>query len=261
MVQFKRLIFSTLPCEGWRVFGGLGEAFAIESLFAPGLCVGPTLDLASCDETVATWSFSSELLQMLSPTPRPAWAGCLGSVQTACNDLGPWMMGCLNCSTSPGSIMPWCNASVGIDDRVHNVMTFLETADVTKSGAQVSRLGLPKDPTGECLHGFVADCGKNTTGHTNCPTVFPAGLTTAASFNDTLFHAIGTVISVEGRAFSNQGDRPHQICWSPDLNPMRHPAWYVEPGSRRPLHACSLGAQGMSPGPFPILPACISVST
>ena len=57
--------------------------------------------------------------------------------------------------------------------------------------------GLPRQmPTGECLHGFVSDCLDNET----CPTIFPDGLASASSFNDTLFEAIGRAISVEGRS-------------------------------------------------------------
>lgn len=72
-----------------------------------------------------------------------------------------------------------------------------------------------------------------------CATTFPDGLASASSFNDTLFEAIGRAIATEGRAVNNivaagqtnsEGPtdetlKAHTICWSPDINPFRHPLW------------------------------------
>ena len=90
---------------------------------------------------------------------------------------------------------------------------------------------MPNHDAGECLHGYVTDCIEGS-----CPTIFPAALTTASAFNETLFEAVGAAISVEGRALTNLiarnktgavkgGTRSHTICWAPDINPFRHPLW------------------------------------
>eukprot|EP01052_Picozoa_sp_SAG31_P032956 SAG31_NODE_3667_length_4007_cov_1.970317_2_plen_737_part_00 len=55
-------------------------------------------------------------------------------------------------------------------------------------------------------------------------TVFPAPLTTAASFNKTLFHTVGVAESVEARAVYNTGG--NQLTdWSPNINLVRDVRW------------------------------------
>ena len=64
----------------------------------------------------------------------------------------------------------------------------------------------------EALHGVQAKSPPiNTT------TVFPAPMTTAASFNKTLFHMVGAAESTEARAVYNLGG--NQLTdWSPNIN-------------------------------------------
>jgi hypothetical protein len=139
-----------------------------------------------------------------------------------------------HCDSAPGNLLPFCDVALPIPQRVQNLLSFVSVRELPQNWA---RFGLPKaPPTGECLHGFVTDCVDNST----CPTIFPDALVTASSWNDTLFEQVGRAISVEGKAVDNiyaaaaaalgsdargSGPHPHRICWSPDLNPFRHPLW------------------------------------
>ena len=62
----------------------------------------------------------------------------------------------------------------------------------------------------ECLHGLGAIC-HTVNGTTRCPSVFPAPPGMGATFNLTIAHELGRVISDEIRAFSNSnGHRGYQ---------------------------------------------------
>jgi len=59
-----------------------------------------------------------------------------------------------------------------------------------------------------------------------CPnaTSFPQVLTTSASYNRTLFRAIGAAISTEARAMNNAGHAGNTF-WTPNVNIFRDPRW------------------------------------
>ena len=63
-----------------------------------------------------------------------------------------------------------------------------------------------------------------------CATSFPHALMMAASFNRSLWAAVGEAIGVEGRAFWNQGGaaQPNPLgalnFWAPDVS-----LWFLEP--------------------------------
>ena len=93
---------------------------------------------------------------------------------------------------------------------------------------------VPTRPQATDCHFQIDPVTKKNTSY--CPSVFPSALTSSAAFNDTLFTAIGAAISAEARGFTNiegakntsiagQKNNTHQICWSPDINPHRHPLW------------------------------------
>eukprot|EP00966_Prymnesium_polylepis_P089630 2075515-Prymnesium_polylepis.1 len=63
-------------------------------------------------------------------------------------------------------------------------------------------------PTGwsEALHGVQAGCAESEASTSpHCPINFPAAISTAASFNKTLFAQVGAVIDTEARALWNEG--------------------------------------------------------
>lgn len=93
----------------------------------------------------------------------------------------------------------FCNASLGIESRVADLvqrLTLQEKILFIVSGAgSVSRLGIPKyEWWSEALHG-VSNVGPGTKFSSLVPgaTSFPQVILTAASFNTTLFEAIGRV--------------------------------------------------------------------
>ena len=156
---------------------------------------------------------------------------CLVAINTTGNATGEngSSKSFVNCDILPGSLLPFCDTQLPIEERISNLLSFVYLEELPH---KFGRLGLPHTPpTGECLHGFATNCIDNNT----CPTIFPDALASASSFNDTLFTAIGRAIGTEGRAITNVANadendqahnlKAHTICWSPDLNPFRHPLW------------------------------------
>ncbi|EOX98858.1 Beta-D-xylosidase 4 [Theobroma cacao] len=124
----------------------------------------------------------------------------------------------------------FCNASLGIESRVADLvqrLTLQEKILFIVSGAgSVSRLGIPKyEWWSEALHG-VSNVGPGTKFSSLVPgaTSFPQVILTAASFNTTLFEAIGRVVSTEARAMYNVG-LAGLTYWSPNINIFRDPRW------------------------------------
>lgn len=138
----------------------------------------------------------------------------------AANGLGPLsVQGMFPAPTPPcNATYPFCQAAVAPRDRVANFLslaTLQEKAGLLY-GQGVPRLGVPKLATGEALHGVVADCRGAV-----CPTSFPSALGLSASFNKSLFFAVGAAISLEARALEPAGS----ARFAPDVNLFRDPRW------------------------------------
>ncbi|HJP69563.1 MAG TPA: glycoside hydrolase family 3 N-terminal domain-containing protein, partial [Sphingomicrobium sp.] len=115
-----------------------------------------------------------------------------------------------------------------LDQRVDALiarMTLPEkAAQLQDSAPAIPRLGIPAyNYWNEALHG-VARSGEAT--------VFPQAIGMAASWDKSLLHAEGGVISVEARAKYNQAQREGNIAryfgltfWSPNINIFRDPRW------------------------------------
>ncbi|GAB4853477.1 NAD(P)H-dependent D-xylose reductase (XR) [Ancistrocladus abbreviatus] len=124
----------------------------------------------------------------------------------------------------------FCNRSMGIQERVADLVGRLTLEEkigflVNKAGGVV-RLGIPKyEWWSEALHG-VSYVGPGTHFSSVVPgaTSFPQVITTAASFNISLFEAIGKVVSTEARAMYNVG-LAGLTYWSPNVNIFRDPRW------------------------------------
>ena len=207
-----------------------------------GLCLdhaaSGVIELAPCANS-STWAIDSSTGHMV-PSPsrqhvrkdarQNAQQSCLVAINTTSNGVDPWTFSAGNCSAEPHSLLPYCDVNRPMEERIDNVLSHAYLGEMPHG---FGRLGFPTPPTGECLHGFVTDCVDTET----CATTFPDALATASAFNDTLVELIGKAISTEGRAVTNiaraamgvgTGDfnlRPHLICWSPDINPFRHPLW------------------------------------
>ncbi|KAJ9187860.1 hypothetical protein P3X46_003275 [Hevea brasiliensis] len=126
--------------------------------------------------------------------------------------------------------LPFCQAKLPIEDRVKDLIGRLTLSEkvglLVNNAAAVSRLGLDGyEWWSEALHG-VSNVGPGTKFGAGFPgaTSFPQVITTAASFNTTLWEAIGRVVSDEARAMYN-GGMGGLTYWSPNVNIFRDPRW------------------------------------
>ncbi|OIV96210.1 hypothetical protein TanjilG_14887 [Lupinus angustifolius] len=124
----------------------------------------------------------------------------------------------------------FCDISLSVEDRVSDLVKRLtlqeKIGNLGDSVAEISRLGIPKYKWwSEALHG-VSNVGPGTHFSSLVPgaTSFPMPILTAASFNTTLFEAIGKVVSTEARAMYNVG-LAGLTYWSPNINIFRDPRW------------------------------------
>ncbi|GAV89979.1 Glyco_hydro_3 domain-containing protein/Glyco_hydro_3_C domain-containing protein/Fn3-like domain-containing protein, partial [Cephalotus follicularis] len=124
----------------------------------------------------------------------------------------------------------FCNVSLGVKERARDLVERLTLQEkigfLVNSANNVSRLGIPKyEWWSEALHG-VSYVGPGTHFSTLVPgaTSFPQVILTAASFNVSLFEAIGKVVSTEARAMYNVG-LAGLTFWSPNVNIFRDPRW------------------------------------
>lgn len=126
--------------------------------------------------------------------------------------------------------LPFCWVSLHIRDRVLDLIGRLTLHEkiglLVNNAAPVPRLGiLGYEWWSEALHG-VSNVGPGTKFGGQFPgaTSFPQVITTAASFNDSLWERIGQVVSDEGRAMYN-GGMAGLTFWSPNVNIFRDPRW------------------------------------
>ncbi|KAL9350978.1 hypothetical protein Peur_058233 [Populus x canadensis] len=124
----------------------------------------------------------------------------------------------------------FCNTSLGINDRVVDLVKRLTLQEkivfLVNSAGNVSRLGIPKyEWWSEALHGVsYVGPGTHFSNDVAGATSFPQVILTAASFNTSLFEAIGKVVSTEARAMYNVG-LAGLTFWSPNINIFRDPRW------------------------------------
>ncbi|KAJ4835776.1 hypothetical protein Tsubulata_049596 [Turnera subulata] len=125
---------------------------------------------------------------------------------------------------------PFCDKSLPYDVRASDLvkqMTLSEKVlQLGNTNRGVARLGLPKyEWWSEALHG-VSNVGPGTFFDDLVPgsTSFPTVITSAASFNESLWKTIGQAVSTEARAMYNLG-RAGLTYWSPNINVVRDPRW------------------------------------
>ncbi|KAL1135084.1 hypothetical protein V6Z11_A12G149700 [Gossypium hirsutum] len=128
---------------------------------------------------------------------------------------------------------PFCKVSMPMSDRVNDLvgrLTLQEKVRLLINGAApIPRLGIKGyEWWSEALHG-VSDVGPGTKFGGAFPgaTSFAQVITTAASFNATLWEAIGRVVSDEARAMYNGGSAGLTF-WSPNVNIFRDPRGAVD---------------------------------
>ncbi|WJX79832.1 putative beta-D-xylosidase 2 [Trifolium repens] len=126
--------------------------------------------------------------------------------------------------------LPFCNVKLAIQERVKDLigrLTLQEKVNLlVNNAAAVPRVGIKGyEWWSEALHG-VSNVGPGTRFGGVFPgaTSFPQVITTAASFNASLWEAIGRVVSDEARAMYN-GGVAGLTYWSPNVNIFRDPRW------------------------------------
>ncbi|XP_073314297.1 probable beta-D-xylosidase 2 [Primulina huaijiensis] len=126
--------------------------------------------------------------------------------------------------------LPFCRADLTIADRVKDLLGRLTLKEkvrlLVNNAAAVPRLGIDRyEWWSEALHG-VSNVGPGTRFGGEFPgaTSFPQVITTAASFNASLWEEIGKVVSDEARAMYN-GGAAGLTYWSPNINIFRDPRW------------------------------------
>ncbi|CAJ1875826.1 unnamed protein product [Sphenostylis stenocarpa] len=126
--------------------------------------------------------------------------------------------------------LPFCNVSVAMAERVKDLIGRLTLEEkvrlLVNNAAAVPRLGMKGyEWWSEALHG-VSNVGPGVKFNPQFPgaTSFPQVITTAASFNASLWEAIGRVVSDEARAMYN-GGTAGLTYWSPNVNIFRDPRW------------------------------------
>ncbi|KAF9611123.1 hypothetical protein IFM89_027067, partial [Coptis chinensis] len=124
----------------------------------------------------------------------------------------------------------FCDTSLDIDSRVSDLVKRLTLQEkigfMVNKARNVSRLGIPTyEWWSEALHG-VSYVGPGTKFSSVVPgaTSFPQVILTGATFNVSLFQAIGKVVSTEARAMYNVG-LAGLTYWSPNVNIFRDPRW------------------------------------
>ena len=128
---------------------------------------------------------------------------------------GPYLNNpCLNRSKFAG--LPFCNASLSLDARAADIVDRLTLPE--KIGG-LSSYTIPLPSIGlqqynwwsEATHGISH---VRNTERTPFESNFALPITTACSFNRSLWHATGKQIGVEARAFMNQGNA-YSTFWAP----------------------------------------------
>eukprot|EP01063_Lacrimia_lanifica_P022451 TRINITY_DN30039_c0_g1_i1.p2 TRINITY_DN30039_c0_g1~~TRINITY_DN30039_c0_g1_i1.p2 ORF type:complete len:774 (+),score=280.51 TRINITY_DN30039_c0_g1_i1:46-2367(+) len=133
------------------------------------------------------------------------------------------------CDGGPLAGSPFCDPARPAEERAAWLVRNLTTAEkgslMSFNAAGVDRLGLPfYNWYNEGLHGVAWSIGVSFTGDTPYATSFPQVITTSASWNRTLWRAVGGAVSTEGRAFNNAG-HAGLTFWTPNINIIRDPRW------------------------------------
>jgi beta-glucosidase len=124
----------------------------------------------------------------------------------------------------------WKDSSQPVEARVKDLIRRLSLAEkvqqIRNDTPAIPRLGVPAyDFWNEALHGVARN---------GFATVFPQAIGMAATWDTTLIHAEGDVISTEARAKFNEYTRTHNgdsrncsglTFWSPNINIFRDPRW------------------------------------
>ena len=245
------------PCRGgaatqkWRTNGAKTHLFtgatseddaAARCLAVPGTSysIGPGVLLGECNPHSPPgvhpphprggqeWSFNGTAIRSLV-------GGCCGdifSTRPVCLaiDREPT---CAALLAKDKAAAPWCDPALDAAARakalIANMTLDEKASNMDSHNFGVPRLGVPPNIFSEALHGMCSGCGAKTGSNTGCPTSFPQVISMGASFNRTLWAAVGTAVSDELRGLYSQGGgigwESALFLWAPNINPFRDPRW------------------------------------
>ena len=132
------------------------------------------------------------------------------------------------CSVTSNQNKAFCDVTKSFEDRAHDLVYNEEykLSDYAKVYQTLSGNGAGSVPElsipgyqwwSEALHGVAGSPGVNYNGPIKNTTMFPQVITTASSFNNTLFNEIGKVISTEARAMWNN-NQAGLTFWAPNIS-------------------------------------------
>ncbi|XP_010914548.1 probable beta-D-xylosidase 2 [Elaeis guineensis] len=149
---------------------------------------------------------------------------------SACIPRGGATRPAFACGGGPAAALPFCRVALPIRARVADLIGRLTLDEkirlLVNNAAGVPRLGIAGyEWWSEALHG-VSDVGPGVHFGGAYPgaTSFPQVISSAASFNATLWELIGKAVSDEARAMYN-GGQAGLTFWSPNVNIFRDPRW------------------------------------
>ncbi len=139
------------PCNPWspgRNLSQQAQSFAfrggrLESLYAgqptgdkptasvQGLCLHSStetgvLDMQPC-ASASSWQIdpgTGQITPLVFAGAPVAGRRCLVAINTTSDVVDPWTQSTVNCSTAPGSLLPFCNAKAPLEDRIKNFLSF-----------------------------------------------------------------------------------------------------------------------------------------
>ncbi|XP_003387138.1 PREDICTED: probable beta-D-xylosidase 2 [Amphimedon queenslandica] len=131
--------------------------------------------------------------------------------------------------TRPNFTPAYCNYRLSFKDRVKDLLSRLtleeKISQLGNSASAIDRLGIPGYQWwSEGLHGVAVSPGLHLGGNLTCTTSFPQIITTASSFNKSLFYEIGEAVSTEARGFADNG-QGGLTYFTPNINIVRDPRW------------------------------------
>eukprot|EP00659_Diplonema_papillatum_P021180 gene21180-32624_t len=163
------------------------------------------------------------------------------------------------CEMEPLAGTPACDVDKSPLVRAQYLVSLLNTTEKVKmlsdSSPAIPRLHIEAyEWWSEALHGLAYSPGMEFKVPTVYATSFPQTITLAATFNRSVWAAVGSVIGREARAFSNER-RGGLTFWAPTVNLIRDPRWgrCQETAGEDPWHAAAfaermvVGLQGDGP--------------
>ena len=241
------------PSQQWVNYSKTEGTLQLQSASDPaGRClmlavtsytVGPHLLLAPCEQQRAGYGPPLDSAMRWSVDDQVGGSAIRSQYSACCGDIFGTRPVCLAVDNFPvcgdGSQHgKWCDTYLDAPSRakalVSNMTLDEKASNMDSHNFGVPRMGVPPNIFSEALHGFVGGCGQKAdaegrSSSTGCPTSFPQVISMGATWNRSLWTAVGTAVSDEVRGLYAQGSQTGWeaalFLWAPNVNPFRDPRW------------------------------------